>query len=62
MTNLEALYLTVFILAFWGVFGWSALKVRKTLGSKLSKNMAILFYAVVLIFPLIFPFMIGWIK
>jgi len=62
MTNLEALYLTLFIVIFWGVFGWFVLKIRKALGEKISKNMAILLYAIVLLFPLIFPFAVGWVK
>jgi len=62
MTNLEALYLTIFIVFFWGVFGWFVLKIRKALGEKISKNMAILLYAIVLLFPLIFPFAVGWLK
>ena len=59
MTNLEALYLTLFIVFFWGIFGWLVLKIRKALGEKISKNMVILLYAVVLLFPLIFPFIVG---
>jgi hypothetical protein len=47
---------------FWGVFGWLALKIRKALGEKISKNIAILLYAIVLLFPLIFPFVVGWVK
>tara|TARA_B100002019_G_scaffold221194_1_gene193993 strand:- start:212 stop:400 length:189 start_codon:yes stop_codon:yes gene_type:complete len=62
MTNLEALYLTLFIIFFWGVFGWLVLKIRKALGEKISKNMAILLYAIVLLFPLIFPFIVGWVE
>lgn len=62
MTNLEALYLTLFIVIFWGFFGWFVLKIRKALGEKISKNMAILLYAIVLLFPLIFPFAVGWVK
>ena len=62
MTNLEALYLTLFIVMFWGIFGWLTIKIRKSLGEKISKNTAILLYAIVLLFPLIFPFMIGWVR
>ena len=62
MTNLEALYLTIFIVFFWGFFGWLALKIRNALGEKISKNLAILLYAIVLLFPLIFPFVVGWVK
>ena len=62
MTNLEALYLTLFIVIFWGIFGWLTIKIRKSLGEKISKKTAILLYAIVLLFPLIFPFMIGWVK
>ena len=62
MTNLEALYLTLFIVFFWGIFGWLVLKIRKALGEKISKNMAILLYAIVLLFPLIFPFIVGWVE
>ena len=62
MTNLEALNLTLFIVIFWGVFGWLILKIRKAFGEKISKNMAILLYAIVLLFPLIFPFVVGWVK
>ena len=62
MTNLEALYLTIFIVFFWGFFGWLALKIRKALGEKISKNIAILLYAIVLLFPMIFPFVVGWVK
>ena len=36
MTNLEALYLTLFIVGFWVIFGWLSLKIRKFLGEKLS--------------------------
>ena len=62
MTNLEALYLTLFIVMFWGIFGWLTIKIRKSLGEKISKNTAILLYAIVLLFPLIFPFIVGWVK
>ena len=62
MTNLEALYLTLFIVMFWGIFGWLTIKIRKSLGEKISKNTAILLYAIVLLFPLIFPFVVGWVK
>ena len=62
MTNLEALYLTLFIVFFWGIFGWLVLKIRKALGEKISKNMVILLYAIVLLFPLIFPFIVGWVE
>ena len=62
MTNLEALYLTLFIVFFWGIFGWLVLKIKKALGEKISKNMVILLYAIVLLFPLIFPFVVGWVE
>tara|TARA_B100001939_G_scaffold347077_1_gene367619 strand:+ start:1464 stop:1652 length:189 start_codon:yes stop_codon:yes gene_type:complete len=62
MTNLEALYLTLFIVFFWGIFGWLVLKIKKALGEKISKNMVILLYAIVLLFPLIFPFIVGWVE
>ena len=48
MTNLEALYLTLFIVIFWGIFGGLIIKIRKSLGEKISKNTAILLYALVL--------------
>ena len=40
MTNFEALYLTLFIVGFWVIFGWLSLKIRKFLGEKLSRNSA----------------------
>ena len=62
MTNLEALYLTLFIIGFWVIFGWLSLKIRKLLGEKLSKNGAFTIYAVVLLVPLVLPFIFGWVK
>jgi len=62
MTNLEALYLTLFIIGFWVIFGWLSLKIRKLLGEKLSRNGAFAIYAVVLLVPLVLPFIFGWVK
>jgi hypothetical protein len=62
MTNLQALYLTLFIVGFWVIFGWLSLKIRKLLGEKLSRNRAFTLYAIVLLLPLILPFVIGWVK
>jgi hypothetical protein len=62
MTNLEAIYLTLFIIGFWVMFGWLSLKIRKLLGEKLSRNGAFTIYAVVLLVPLVLPFIFGWVK
>ena len=62
MTNLEALYLTLFIIGFGVIFGWLSLKIRKLLGEKLSRNGAFTIYAVVLLVPLVLPFIFGWVK
>jgi hypothetical protein len=62
MTNLEALHLTLFIIGFWVIFGWLSLKIRKLLGEKLSRNGAFTIYAVVLLVPLMLPFIFGWVK
>jgi len=59
MTNLEALYLTIFIVGSWIVFGYIALEIRKLFGSKISKKGAILIYSLVLMGPLIAPFFFG---
>jgi len=42
MTNLEALYLTLFIVGCWFIFGFLALRIRKFFGPKISKKGAIL--------------------
>tara|TARA_B100000925_G_scaffold143174_1_gene107233 strand:+ start:1557 stop:1745 length:189 start_codon:yes stop_codon:yes gene_type:complete len=62
MTNLEALYLTLFIVGFWLIFGSLSLKIRKLLGTKMSRNGAFTLYAVVLLLPLLLPFIFGWVK
>lgn len=61
MTNLEALYLTLFIVGFWIVFGYLVLKIRKFFGPKISKKAAILIYSLVLMAPLMGPFFFGFI-
>jgi hypothetical protein len=44
------------------MFGWLSLKIRKLLGEKLSRNGAFTIYAVVLLVPLVLPFIFGWVK
>jgi hypothetical protein len=61
MTNLQALYLTLFIIGFWVIFSWLSLKIRKLLGEKLSRNSAFTLYAVDLLLPLLLPFIFGWV-
>tara|TARA_B100001109_G_scaffold167341_1_gene136435 strand:- start:800 stop:1063 length:264 start_codon:yes stop_codon:yes gene_type:complete len=60
MTNLEALYLTLFIVGFWLIFGSISLQIRKFLGTKLPRNGAFTLYAAVLLLPLLLPFIFGW--
>jgi len=62
MTNLEALYLTLFIVGFWLIFGSLSLQIRKFLGTKISRNSAFTIYAVVLLVPLVLPFIFGCVK
>ena len=59
MTNLEALYLTLFIVGCWFIFGFLALRIRKFFGPKISKKGAILIYSLVLMGTLIAPFFFG---